>query len=262
MKFRFIILLLLCILLPCQTVMAEESKSTITELDQLADEALQLTKVGKFADAKVLLERFGELFSEKGIMERPFTMDELRVVTAAHHDALGALTNINLSPENRVMRVTAFRLAIDALISKYQPMWSEMEKPILEAYQEVKNAALEGDGDLYNRQLNNFLTIYSVIQPSIKIDIAVEKVQRLDSRVAYIDHYRSSYSEPNWLNELEGLEEELKTLFTDINKNDMDPSVWWVMIMTGSIIITTLSYVSWRKYRGQKMQKKRRDSND
>ena len=63
------------------------------------------------------------------------------------------------------------------------------------------------------------------------------------------------FSEEGWMEELDTLEVDLKKLFSEINEDEMDPSIWWVIAMTGSIIITTLSYVSWRKYGGQKTQK-------
>ncbi|MBS4199494.1 sporulation protein YpjB [Bacillus sp. FJAT-49732] len=262
MRGKLIILLVLNVLFSGFSVQAD-SKSSMTELDQLADEALQLTRFGRFEEAKNIMERFGELFSEKGVIERQFTMDELRIVTAAHHEALKALASVGLNTNERVKKVTAFRLATDAIISKYQPLWSEMERPIMNAFEDVKSAALEGDENLYNTELNEFLSTYSVIQPSIKISVPVEKVQRLDSRIAYIDRYRSTFSEQKWMQELEGLEADLKKLFSEINKDDTDPSIWWVMFMTGGIIVSTLSYVSWRKYRGQKLQKqKRKDLND
>ncbi len=67
----------------------------------------------------------------------------------------------------------------------------------------------------------------------------------------------SKYSDDQWAQELDKFEEDLKKVFSDMRKDELDPSVWWVMIMTGSIIVSTLSYVSYRKYKGQKKQKKR-----
>jgi sporulation protein YpjB len=54
------------------------------------------------------------------------------------------------------------------------------------------------------------------------------------------------------MKELEGLETDLKKLFSDMDEDQTDPSLWWVIISTGSIIIMTLSYVGWRKYKGDK----------
>ncbi|MFC5463294.1 sporulation protein YpjB [Lederbergia graminis] len=259
MKWKSVFLLFICLLCISFPVHA---KSSLAELDELADEALKLTKFSKLEEAKLSLERFGELFSEQGIMEYQFTMDELRILTAAHHNALNAVTSVSLNQDERIRQVTSFRLATDAVMSKYQPLWVGMEGSVLNSFRAVKNAALQGDAVLYNQQLNDFLAVYSVIQPSIKIDVSVEKVQMLDSKVAFIDNSRTAFSEEAWLQELDSFEVDLQKLFTDFDEDDTDPSIWWVIIMTGSIIVSTLSYVSWRKYRGQKVQKKRRDLDD
>ncbi|KRG12499.1 sporulation protein YpjB [Lederbergia galactosidilytica] len=255
MKFRIIILLFACTIFFSHSVMAK-SQSTMKELNHLADEALQLTKFGRFEEAKNLLEQFGELFAKQGPSSNTLTMDELRVVTAVHHEALNSLTSMTLSHEDRVKRVTAFRLATDAISSQYQPLWFGMEDTIIGSFQNVKNAALEGDTVLYNEALNDFLATYAIIQPSLKIDLSVEEVQKLDSRITYIDRYRSSFADQTWLKELEQIEKELKSLFSGINDDNTDPSIWWVIMMTGGIIVTTLSYVSWRQYRGEKKFKK------
>ncbi|MBD8004835.1 sporulation protein YpjB [Bacillus norwichensis] len=234
------------------------SNSALVELDKMADEALQLTKFSRLEEAKSILERFSVQFSKEGIKEGKFTMDELRVLTASHHEALRAVTNINMSLDERVRIVTSFRLATDAVASTHQPMWVEMEASVMKDFQGVKNAALEGDKDAYNQNLNTFLSTYTVIQPSLKIDLTAEKLQKLDSKITYLDRYRADFSEQEWTAHLESLEQDLQKLFSDPGEDEADPSLWWVISMTGSTIILTLSYVSWRKYRGQKQQSKRK----
>ncbi len=234
------------------------SNSALVELDQMADEALQLTKFSRLEEAKSILERFSVQFSKEGIKEGKFTMDELRVLTASHHEALRAVTNINMSLDERVRIVTSFRLATDAVASTNQPMWVEMEASVMKDFQGVKNAALEGDKDAYNQNLNTFLSTYTVIQPSLKVDLTAEKLQKLDSKITYLDRYRADFSEQEWTAHLDSLEQDLQKLFSDPNEDEADPSLWWVISMTGSTIILTLSYVSWRKYRGQKQQSKRK----
>ncbi|GIN70073.1 sporulation protein YpjB [Bacillus sp. J14TS2] len=255
MKFKVVILLFACIILFGHSVLAK-SQTAMQELNHIADEALQLTKFGRFEEAKNLLEQFGDTFAKQGTKPESLTMDELRVVTAVHYEALNALTSVTLSHEDRVKRVTSFRLATDAVTSQYQPLWFGMEDNILGSFQNVKNAALEGDKVLYNEELNDFLTKYAVILPSLKIDLSVEKVQKVDSRITYLDRNRSSFSEQSWLQELDQIEADLKSLFSGTQKDDTDPSIWWVIMMTGGIIITTLSYVSWKQYRGEKKFKK------
>ena len=55
--------------------------------------------------------------------------------------------------------------------------------------------------------------------------------------------------------ELDALQYDLKTIFENMEEDEADPSLWWVIISTGSIIILTLSYVGWKKYKGDKEAK-------
>lgn len=262
MKYGAIFLLWISLFSAGYVVSAKaKPNSAISELDQLSDEALHLTRFGRLEEAKSLLVRYGALFAEQGTKDRSFTIAEIRVLTSMQYEALNAVTSISMDDTSRIDKVTAFRLATDAAASKYQPMWAGMENRIIQAFQQVKNAALEGDSVLYNQQLNEFLSIYSIIQPSIKIDLPIEKVQKLDSKMTYLDEFRSKFSDQEWAQQLDDIEVDLNKLFTEINQDEIDPSIWWVIIMTGSIIVTTLSYVSWKKFRGQKIQKKNKKSN-
>ncbi|HBZ09444.1 MAG TPA: sporulation protein YpjB [Bacillus bacterium] len=261
MKPFAVILLFFCLTFGACSAYAS-SDSTLAELDQMADEALQLTKFSRLEEAKSILERFAVRFSEQGVKDGKFTMDELRVLTASHHEALRAVTNINMNVDERIRLVTSFRLAADAISSTHQPMWIEMEASVMKDFQEVKNAALEGDKQAYNQNLNSFLATYTVIQPSLKIDLAADKLQKLDSKITFIDRYRSDFSEQEWAEHLDSLEQDLQKIFSNPDEDEADPSLWWVISMTGSIIVLTLSYVSWRKYKGERQRRKRKDSNN
>jgi sporulation protein YpjB len=93
----------------------------------------------------------------------------------------------------------------------------------------------------------------------MKIDVSAENIQKIDARINFIDEYRSEVvSNVKSQEELEGLEMDLKNLFDNMDEDEADPSLWWVIISTGSIIILTLSYVGWRKYQGEKEIRKNR----
>jgi sporulation protein YpjB len=93
----------------------------------------------------------------------------------------------------------------------------------------------------------------------MKIDVSAENIQRIDARINFIDEYRSEVvNNVKSQQELEGLEMDLKNLFENMDEDEADPSLWWVIISTGSIIILTLSYVGWRKYQGEKDMRKNR----
>lgn len=257
MKRRMIILVILSFLLGIQSIQAN-SDSTLKKLNEIADDALQFTKLGRFSEAKQALEQFGKIFTEEAVGSKSLTMDELRIIAAVHYEALKTLNAVRPDQNEAVKWVTAFRLATDAVTSEYQPLWVEMEQTIMNSYHNVKSAAEIGDSVLYNQELNQFLANYNMIQPSIQIDLPPVIAQKIDSKITYLDRNRSSFSEQSWIKTLEEIEKDLQALFNRGEKDSTDPSIWWVIGMTGGIIVTTLSYVSWRKYQGQKAEKKRR----
>ncbi|CAM3886174.1 sporulation protein YpjB [Mesobacillus zeae] len=230
-----------------------DNTSSIDKLDHISDEALQMVKLYRYEDAKRLLGHFESEFLNAAGSSRPYSMDELRIITVAYDDAEKAVTSVNMGHEERMGRVTKFRLVVDALRSKHQPLWTEMENPILTVFGSVKKAAQEGDNGDFNASLNSFLSLYQMIYPSMKIDITPDRIQQLDARVNFIDNYRPDVlGKSTSQKELDALEADLKTIFDDMTEDEADPSLWWVIISTGSIIIMTLSYVGWRKYKGDR----------
>jgi len=186
-------------------------------------------------------------------------MDELRIVMTSHDEAVEAAVSTNMNYEERMNKLTKFRLVIDAIATSHQPLWIEMEDQIMSAFNQAKEAAINGDTAKFHSSFNNFLSLYNVIYPSMKIDVPIENIQKLDTRINYIDEYRAQVvNNVKSQQELDRLELDLKNLFENLDEDEADPSIWWVIISTGSIIIMTLSYVGWRKYLGEKSLKKDR----
>ena len=259
MKSKLLIVMIMCFLIIPYTVLSAEETSPIDQLDYLSDEALQLTKSHRYEDAKKILEVFSDKFSTVTVSDQNFTMDELRIVTIAHNEAVEATSNASMNPDERINVVTKFRLVIDAISSTKQPLWTEMKEPMLTVFNEVKTAALNGESEVFNERLNSLLALYEVVYPSMKIDVSSERIQKLDTRINFIDQYRKEILTDNEARqELLVLETDLRTIFDGITEDEADPSLWWVIISTGSIIILTLSYVGWRKYKGEHEKRKNR----
>ncbi|MBM4762109.1 sporulation protein YpjB [Bacillus sp. B15-48] len=247
-----VVVLVMLFLLPIE-VSANETQR-IKKLDTISDEALQMVKTYRYDDANKLLKFFQEEFLTVTSNGHIFSMDELRVITVAYNDAADALGATEIEHQERVNKVTKFRLVLDAVLSTYQPLWTELEAPIMTVFSEMKTAVENGDNEDFYENLDSFLSLYNVIYPSLKIDITPTKIQQINARVNYIDQFRPEIlTETASLEELMVLEEELKSLFSNRMKEDeTDPSLWWVIICTGSIIIATLSYVGWRKFKAER----------
>jgi sporulation protein YpjB len=236
-----------------------EQPSPMEKLDDISDEALQMVKFHRYDDAKKLLDYFSVQFTSVSGKANPLSMDELRIVQQSRDEAVEAAISTDMKYEERINKLTKFRLVIDAIATSHQPLWTEMEEQIMTSFHKAKEAAMIGDTAHFHSNFNDFLSLYNVIYPSIKIDVAVENVQKLDTRINFIDEYRTQVvNNAKSQHELDGLETDLKNLFENMNTDETDPSIWWVIISTGSIIIMTLSYVGWRKYKGEKDMKKDR----
>ncbi|WP_080845466.1 sporulation protein YpjB [Cytobacillus gottheilii] len=261
MKKRLFILFSILFLILMPFSVYAESSSPVDKLNEISDEALQMMKLKRYDDAKRLLDYFSEQYVYATGNERPFTSAELRAVTATHHEAMQAAVSTEMNYTDRVNSLTKFRLVMDTVTSASQPMWTEMESPILTVFKDVKEAAENGDTEKFHISYNSFLNLYHVVYPSIKLDISPERVQNVDTQIQYIDQYRAnviSSGQPN--EQLEVLEADLQSIFEDMTEDEADPSLWWVIISTGSIIILTLSYVGWRKYNGDKKKTKKQES--
>ena len=258
MKFKGILLLAMVLLFAPITVNAKQ-ETKMERLDNISDEALQMVKFHRYDDAKKLLDYFTAQFTSITGKEQPLTMDELRIVRQSRDEAVEAAASTDMKYEERMNKVTKFRLVVDAIATSHQPLWTAMEDQIMSAFEQAKDAAKNRDAEHFHSSFNKFLSLYNVIYPSMKIDVPVENIQKIDTRITFIDEYRSQVvNDPKSQQELVSLETDLKSLFDNMDEDQTDPSIWWVIISTGSIIIMTLSYVGWRKYKGEMEVKKDR----
>ena len=248
-----VIILAMLFLLPMDV--NAQATNSIKRLDTISDEALQMAKTYRYEEAAKFLNLFEEEFMELTEKGHLFTMDELRIITVSHAEAKEAITNSELDQKERLYRVTQFRLVMDAVMSTYQPMWTELEAPIMTIFSGMKIAAQNGDNENFIENLESFLTLYNVIYPSLKIDVTPEKIQQLNARVNYLNQYPEAITAASNQEELYALENDLRKIFDGMTDDETDPSLWWVIISTGSIIIMTLSYVGWRKYKADKQRR-------
>ena len=118
------------------------------------------------------------------------------------------------------------------------------------AAQDTRKAVKDQDSVAFQEELNRLLAIYNILYPSLKIDVTPEKFQQVDAHLKFIDQYRPQvFSDSSKQKDIADLEGQLRDIFDEAEKDDTDPSLWWVIISTGSIILMTLSYVGYRKYK-------------
>ncbi|WP_227936210.1 sporulation protein YpjB [Alkalihalobacillus deserti] len=256
---RQVIILLIVVFLFSvpQSIHAEETTSLHTwkELNHTSDQILQLVKQENFEEAKQLLDYFSVSFLEVDFQEEGITMSSLRTVTSSFEKAVEAVTAIEMPLDQRIFTVTAFRLAIDALSSDHHPLWLHSEKSVMSAITTMKEAIEQGETQAFQHRFNEFQRHYDMIRPALFIDIEPQHLQRIDSQITFLERIRTeSLDEDKVMSHLEIMEEEWMDLYQRIKEDSADPSLWWVMFTIGGMIIMSLSYVGWKKYRAEKQK--------
>src|SRR5690606_6176964 len=142
-------------------------------------QALQMVKQQRYKDAKQLLTSFSNEFLKIGFMDGPYSMDDLRIITVTHNEALEVINSSAVSYEEKLNRVTQFRLVIDAINSEHHPMWTKMEDSIMTTFGHMKEKMIEGDSKSFSQEFDLFLTKYEMIEPSVKVDITPETIQKI-----------------------------------------------------------------------------------
>ena len=255
---KLLLVMIIWLVIPVNTSYGQTS-SSLNQLDALSDKALEMTKLERYEDSEKMLTYFSNLFMQITAEESIFNMDELRIITVAHNEALKAIQDEKMKNSEKVKSVTKFRLVIDAIKSTHQPLWTNMESPMMDTFNQTKKAALHQNSEKFQKELSILLTQYDMIYPSLKVDLSSETVQQLDTRVHFINQSRTMLmTDQKAQLELDALQYDLKSIFENMQDDEADPSLWWIIISTGSIIILTLSYVGWKKYKGDKEEKKSR----
>lgn len=260
MKLKFLLIFFVIFTFPV-TAMADGQPAAIVKLDSISDDAFQMVKNQRYAEAQKLLNYFSEQFD--GISSDRFhlSLDEARIITVSHDEALEALASPAAAHQERLNKVTRFRLVMDALATSSEPLWIEMEDRVMSTFAKAKSSAYEGNPETYHMNVNSFLSLYNLIYPSMKIDRSAEDIQRLDAKVGFLEDFQPSGSPAKAeKEEFEALESSLQAIFDGAEEDEADPSLWWVISSTGSIIILTLSYVGWRRFKADTEQARKRST--
>lgn len=228
------------------------------KLTETSGQVLQLVREKKYAEAKQLLDYFEKQFhaSKKDL---DLSMKDLRILTTTFDHAKRAVTNVSASHETRVTIVTQFFLVVDALYSENQPLWLSTKDQLFQPFNKMKQAATEKNDLQFQHYLNQFLSKYEMIHPSLNIDLSDPLIGKLDSEVQYLMNHRIDFfSQPYYMQHLDRMDKDFHALYNGTLRNSVEPTLPWVIISIGGIIVIALFYSGWQKYKAEERARRRR----
>ncbi|MEM5014661.1 sporulation protein YpjB [Metabacillus indicus] len=227
--------------------------SSWDDLNKLTDTALQLTKQNRFEESLQLINYFGREFEKSIKGNNDVSAAEIRTISASQQTAVDKLQETAASPDQKVRALIRLRLVVDAAASEHQPLWSSMEAPVMSAFTQVKDGVKDGNNQAFEQNWEEFVSLYETVYPSMLMDLDSEQLKRIEAHKSVVeDSFFAEIPVESQVNQLTLMEEDLQNLFERVKEDEADPSLWWVMISTGSIIFMALSYTGWRKYKGEK----------
>ncbi|WP_185806886.1 sporulation protein YpjB [Bacillus sp. HMF5848] len=244
------------------TITIASTDNDWTRLVDISDDVLEMVKQERYDTAKKLLDQFSEEFYELDFFERTYTMDELRIMTVTHSNALHAIATSSIPHHIKVDKAIQFRLVIDAIRSEYNPLWGELEHTVMGKLGNVMSSYEQKQSNEYSAHLTEFFRLYEMIHPSLMISVDPTIIQTLDSHISWLDKVNAeAVSSVEAGHYLALVDSELQSIFDGVEEDEADPSLYWVIITTGSIIIATLTYVGWKKYKATRQRERSRQKN-
>lgn len=230
--------------------------TTWNEMTELLDDSLQLVKQEEYDKATQLLTYFSKQFLTVD-QKKKIAPEHIRVISLAYDKALKSLEGQGINKQIKIDDVLALRLVLDAEVSKYQPLWMEREENVMSTFGKIENAMQKEEHDHFQEALNVFLHEFDIIYPSLMVDLSEEELQRVNSHLSYLDEFRyMMIQNKSGQTQVKIIKDDLKKIFRTAKKDEVDSSLIWFMTVTGGIIIFTLTYVGWRKYKGEKEKQK------
>ena len=226
------------------------------ELNGLLDDSLQFVKQEEYDKAAQMLTDFSQQFLTVN-QTKKIAPEHIRVISLAYDKALQSLEEKGTSKQIKIDDVLALRLALDAEVSKYQPLWMEREENVMSAFRQVENTIQKEEHEHFQQSLNVFLHEFDIIYPSLMIALPEEQLQRMNSHLSYLDEFRyMMIQNKSGQTQVKIIKDDLNKIFHMAKRDEVGSSLIWFMTVTGGIIIFTLTYVGWRKYKGEKEKQK------
>lgn len=248
------LILIFFLLFHTTIIFAKENEQNWNKLNELAEQVLQLGKQRKYEEARQIIANFSTDFL-KLLPEQKLTLTQIKTVITAYEQADEALTSVKMSDEERQNKLLQFRLTVNAVTNKHHPMWLDAKNLVLEPLTKAIQAIRKNEPHQFQMHVNEFLTNYEIIRPSLIISLPEQEYERYNSYVKYIENNRHNIDQ----NQIIMIQNEFNSLFENMKFSNAEPELIGLMYIIGGIISITLIYVGWRKYKGEKHKKQMKD---
>lgn len=227
------------------------------QVNQIAEEVFFLVQKNEFEASRKQLNQLSSYFLSLETGNYVDRVEQAQILIDAIIQAKESLNAVKLDPDQAHKKVLRMRLALDAVSHKKQPLWLNYYPTIVNTMDELMYAVKEKNRDAFYYHLNSLAEEYEFVRPSLVISHQLGITEKLDSQIKYIMNQRQNVwdNQERALNLLESLDKDWKVAFFQKNEQSSQSFIF-LMVGVGTLICSVLSYVAWRKYKGEKEIKK------
>ncbi|WP_202079981.1 sporulation protein YpjB [Caldalkalibacillus salinus] len=227
------------------------------QLNTYIKEAQALAEKKEYGAAKQVLEQLERAFINIDMGQYVNRVEQVDILTNTIIQAKQALTRLEPRTEEINQNLLRLRLTFDAVSHQKQPLWLSFYPMVVQTIEELKDALAQDNRDTFYQKVNTLATQFEIVRPALVISHDVGVVEQLDSEVTFLTSDRSErwQNKDHTLSFLEGMMSHVKEAFFQ-NKEGGLESLVLVLLLIGSVICSVLSYVAWRKYKGEMEEKK------
>ena len=129
-------------------------------------------------------------FNKGNEKKQEVTPDQVRVISLAYDKAQQSLSEEGLGKQAKIDNVLALQLAVDAQVSKYQPLWMERERKVMDAFSQMEKRWKRRCWAV-STNVKYVLNEFNIIYPSLMIALPENEVQRVNVHLSYLDEFRN-----------------------------------------------------------------------
>ncbi|WP_160647301.1 sporulation protein YpjB [Chengkuizengella marina] len=231
----------------------EENLKQLETMNMLASEMVQKTTEKNYAEARDILLKLSEQLTEVNY-EGLTSIEGLRALSDTFIMAKRNFNSVNLSEQDALLSSAKVHLVIDALSHQKEPMWLQYYSVLNSDLSELQTAASLGNKEKTSQLIETYKQHYDFIRPAMIINREPENIEQLDSYLTFLQNHISVDDKKENVNAvIEELKRFLKEVFYQNQSSTVSPltgdqTIFSWAISIGTIIVSVLFYVGWRRY--------------
>ncbi|QTM99640.1 hypothetical protein ERJ70_10220 [Sediminibacillus dalangtanensis] len=146
-------------------------------------------------------------------------------------------------------------LVFDALKNEKEPLWMTWKQELQSEIEQLSKT----DEELAMQDINRLTTHWNIMEPALKLAADEEGYMQTSAAISYL---LASMDSPGWQEQMitaSDLLQQIETGNDDTLKRNL--TLIFMVAAVGGFIIITLSYVAWKKYKGERTRQENKREN-